>query len=73
MAFRLLEELPLRGDPASLFQALKCGIESAMLGEQFFYSCCPDGTCDRFSVLRSKDGRTEDQLIQCALSQVQSF
>jgi hypothetical protein len=58
---------PLRRDPASLFQALKCRIEGAMLDEQLFFRRLLDGAGNPLSVLRSEDQCAEDQKVQRAL------
>jgi hypothetical protein len=44
-----------------------------MLDQQLFFRRFLDGSCDPLPVLRSKDQRTQDQQIQCALQQFQSF
>src|SRR5580700_3800106 len=54
---------PLRRDPASLFEPLKCGIESPMLDEHLFFRRFLDGACDPLSVLRSKNQCAQDQQI----------
>src|SRR5713101_5431897 len=46
---------PLGGDPTALFQALECGVESAMFDEQLFLRCLLDGACDALAVLRTED------------------
>src|SRR5208283_5819853 len=64
---------PLGGDPAALFQALKRGIESAVLDEQLLLPALLDGTSDALAVLGTKDEGAKDQQIKSALKQFETF
>jgi hypothetical protein len=63
----------LRRDPATLFQALLSGIESTMLDEEFFLRCLLDGASDALAVLPTKRKGVEDEQIQSALEQFETF
>ena len=64
---------PFRGNPAALLQPLERRIKGSVLDQELFIRRLLDGACDALAVLRTKNQRTQDQQVQSALQELESF